>query len=162
MKSALNDLRILKLAEMYENAYERFVFEVAERIVKDDDVRASLMRLVTPTDAHHGRIIEHMTRLNEQLTPADLAAVELAALEDVVEVEQAAREFYLQHADQLHDVSTVKLFRELAHEEEQHVKLAREALRVAEEKAAKRGITRGSTSSFRQASILNRAKEPAG
>ena len=141
MRPELNDLRVLKLAEMYEMAFERFVFEVAERIVQDEEVRAALRRLVSPEDRHHERLVEHMVRLNAALTPADQAAVEIAALEDVLEVEAAARDFYRRQADQLHDPRVVKLFRELAAEEERHVRLAREALRLAESRAGRMGFT---------------------
>lgn len=131
MNAKLNDIRILKLAEMYEGAFERFVLEMAERVVKDDQVRRELLKLVDPTDMHHERIVAHLERLNAALTPEERLAVEIAAAEDCVEVERAARDFYLGHIDQLHDKDVIALFRALAHEEEQHLKIARRALERA-------------------------------
>jgi rubrerythrin len=128
MKPELNDLRILKLAEMYEAAYERFVLEMANRVVKDEEVRKKLLTLAT--DDHHDRIVEEIDRLNAALSPEDQRQVERAALLDVVEIERASRDFFVAHADQVHDPRIVKLFRRIVREEEAHVRLAEEALGV--------------------------------
>lgn len=137
MRREVNDLRILKLAEMYEISYERFVAEVARRIVRDEEVREKLMQFLPDGEDHHARIVQHMTRLNAKLAPEDHAAVEIGALEDVLEVELAARKFYAEHADQLHDPQIVQLFRELASAEEKHVRLARQVLDLALRKAGR-------------------------
>lgn len=139
MKPALNDLRLLKLAEMYELSYERFLIEIAQRVVKDDDARAELMKLVDPKEDHHAQIVAELDRLNSQLSPEDQASVEIAALQDVLEVETAARDFYIQRVDQLHDPRLVSLFKNLARAEDDHVRVARHALALAEQKAGRAG-----------------------
>lgn len=130
----IDDLRLLKLAEMYERAYEAFVLEVAERIVRNDAVREELRKLVGD-DRHGERIAAEMTRINAQLGPSDHADVEVAAVEDVVEVERAARDFYLRIVDRVHDPRLVELFRDLATEEEGHMRIALRALVLANGKA---------------------------
>lgn len=126
MKPELNDLRILKLAEMYETAYERFVHEMAERVVKDDKVRERL-RVITQ-DGHHERIVAEIDRLNKTLSSEDAHEVERAALLDVLEVERNSRDFFITHIDQLHDPRLVSLFRAIAQDEERHVEEAERAL----------------------------------
>lgn len=132
MRDELHDVRLLKLAEMYEEAYERFVLHMADHVVRDPDLRTRLRALAAPGDRHHDRIAEHLRRLNARLGPEDQAAVERAALLDVVEVEEAARRFYLEHVDEAHDPEVARLFRELAGEEAEHARLAREALAALE------------------------------
>jgi rubrerythrin len=136
MRGELNDLRLLKLAEMYEEAYERFVLEVAGRIVQDEEVRRPLMTLVAPTDQHHERIVAQIERLNARVGPEGQRSVERAAILDVCEVERAAHDFYVRVADQVHDPEVARLFRALAREEAGHMRIAAGALALAERKAA--------------------------
>lgn len=133
----LGDVRILKLAEMYERAYEAFVLEMAERYVQDPDVRARLAKLTASTDKHGERIAAEIERLNAQLTDADRLGVERAALQDVIEVERAAREFYLRFLEEVHDKGVADLFRALAREEAAHVRIAEAALGVSDRKAGR-------------------------
>lgn len=133
MKPELNDLRVLKLAEMYEAAYERFVLEMANRVVKDEEVRRKLLALAS--DDHHDRIVAEIERINATLSPEDQWEAERAALLDVLEVERASRDFFNEHTDAVHDPRVVKLMRRVAREEDAHVRLAEEAL------AAHRGGT---------------------
>lgn len=128
MKPELNDLRILKLAEMYERAYECFIFEMTERVVKDDSTRQKLRRLISPVELHGERIAAEINRINATLSPEDADAVEHAALLDVLDLERAARAFYLRHIDRLHDPQVVQLFRNLAHEEEAHAAITTQIL----------------------------------
>lgn len=128
----LNDIRILKLAEMYERAYEGFVLEMAERYVWDPDIRGRVARLVAPADRHAERIAAELGRLSALADDADRAAFERAALRDVVEVERSARSFYLRYMDDLEDEGARKLFRELAKEESAHVRIAEDALALDE------------------------------
>lgn len=116
---------------MYEEAYEGFVLGVAERMVEDPEVKAKLMLLVSPTDRHHERIVAQMQRLQAAMTPAEQAGLLRAALLDVCDVERSARDFYLRQADQVHDGEVAKLFRQLAREEEGHMRIADEALKLA-------------------------------
>lgn len=134
MDRDLHDLRLLKLAEMYEEAYEGFVLGVAERMVEDPAIRQKLLALVSPTDRHHERILEQMQRLQARLTPEAQAGMLRAALLDVCDVERSARDFYLKQADQVHDGNVAKLFRQLAREEEGHLRVAEEALRLAQQR----------------------------
>jgi rubrerythrin len=148
VKRELNDLRLLKLAEMYEAAYERFVLEVAGRMIEDEDVRALVMTLASPQDRHHERIVEQVERLNAALGPEDRSGILHAALLDVAEVERAARDFYLRRVDEVHDPGVAGLFRQLAHEEAQHARIAQKALDLAA--AHKAGSPAGaSVNSFR-------------
>ncbi|MHB8605863.1 MAG: ferritin family protein [Thermoplasmatota archaeon] len=128
MKREINDLRILKLAEMYEIAYERFVLDVALGIVPEGRVRSRLLTLAGPSDGHHERIVNEMKRLNAGLTAAEQAEIVAAAVLDVVEVERAAHDFYSRFAEQLHDPEIARLFRDLANEESGHVAIAERAL----------------------------------
>lgn len=141
MNDVGDDLRILKLAELYEDAYERFVREAALRTVEDPGMRAKLLRLAPLDDPHGARIAAERRRIEARLGPADKPAVLVGTLLDVVEVERAARSFYLSALTQAHDPGLVKLFRELAREEETHVGIAEDVL--GEAKAA---LPRASTS----------------
>jgi rubrerythrin len=132
MRALLNDIRLLKLAELYERAYEEFVLEVAERIVDDEPTRAKLMHLVDPRDHHAERIAAHLARLNGAVSPDEHGDVLRAALMDVCDTERSARRFYLEHADKVHDPQVARLFRELAEEEGRHARLADEALSALE------------------------------
>lgn len=120
---------------MYELAYERFIVEVATRIVDDEEIRRRLFSLVDPSDDHGARIAAELERLNASLFDEDRPGVVRAALQDVGEVERAARDFYLRSADQVHDPRVAKLFRELAQTEAKHAAIADEALRLADRKA---------------------------
>lgn len=128
MKPELNDLRILKLAEMQEHAHRRFLTEVAQCIVRDDALRRQLLDLAARPMYRCARIASHMTRLNERLGPADDRAIEAAALQDVLDVERAQLEFYSSQADRLHDPRVVRLFRDLVAEGDASVDSVRAAL----------------------------------
>lgn len=127
----LNDIRILKLAEMYERAYEGFVLEMADKYVRDDEVKRRLHRLVAPTDRHGERIGVELQRLNALASEADQTAIERAAIRDVLEVERAARAFYLRFVEDLQDARCADLFRKLAREERAHVRIAEDALALS-------------------------------
>lgn len=135
MRAELHDLRLLKLAAMYEEAYERFVVEVADRVVEDPALRARLSRLVDPRDRHAERIAAATRRLERTLGPADRAGAVRAALMDVCDVERAARDFYRGMADRVHDGEVAGLFRALAGEEDAHLRIAEGVLRDAERQA---------------------------
>lgn len=137
MNPILSDIRILKLAEMYERAYEGFVLEMVERHVKDDSLKTRLRALAAPTDGHGERIAAHIERLNRRLGAADSAMLERAALLDVLEVERSARSFYLRFVEEVHDPDVAALFRELAREETNHVRLAEDAVALHDRKAGR-------------------------
>lgn len=137
MRTELNDIRLLKLAEMYEAAYEHFIVELAERVVKDDEIRRGVMKLVAPTDMHGERIAAQLVRLNESVSEEDHEGILHAALLDVRDVERAARDFYLGHADQVHDPEVAKLFRNLAHEEGEHLRIAEGLLQLHQRKTGR-------------------------
>ena len=124
MKPHVEDLRQLKLAELYETAYERFILDVALRTVTDPRIRDALLTLAPAGDGHRRVLAEEVARIHAELTPEERAEVTRAALLDVVEVERAARDMYLRLADRVHDPRIVRLFRTLAKEEEAHVRLA--------------------------------------
>ena len=128
MKPDVHDLRILRLAQLYEEAYETFVREVARELVTDEALRRRLERLAPPDDEHGARIAELLGRIRDRLGPDDALAAERAAIQDVLDVERAAREFYLRHVDDLHDPEAVALFRDLAREESEHVRVAEQVL----------------------------------
>lgn len=132
MRPNVDDLRHLKLAELYEMAYERFILEVALRTVTDERIRRSLLTLAPAGESHHGRIAAEIARLNASLSPEEAEEVTRAALLDVLEVERAARDMYLRLADRVHDPAIVKLFRALAKEEEGHVRLAEDLVTLAD------------------------------
>lgn len=132
MKARVEDLRHLKLAELHELAYERFILDVALGTATDPRVRASLLRLVPEDERHHARIAEEMRRIDAALTSGERAEVTRAALLDVVEVERAARDMYLRLADKVHDPRLVALFRTLAKEAEGHVRLALDLVVLAD------------------------------
>lgn len=127
MSEAVEDLRILSLAQMYEDAYERFVHDVAMRDA-DPATRKRLAALTSPQDRHGELLRAHADRIRGTLSPDEGPEVVTSAIADVVEVERAAREFYLQHIDRIHDPALARLFRALAHEEELHVEIAERAL----------------------------------
>ncbi|MGQ0536627.1 MAG: hypothetical protein ACT4PT_11205 [Methanobacteriota archaeon] len=137
MKPVVNDIRLLKLAELYERAYEEFVLGIATDIVEDADVRARLLRLTSPQDRHGERIVAHLTSLNARVTEADRPAVLRAALLDVCDVERAARDFYLSHVDSVHEPAVARLFRELAAEEARHLRIAEETLALVDRRAGR-------------------------
>lgn len=132
MKGDLHDLRILKLAEMYEIAYERFVLDMAFHVVDDERVRTLIDRLAPEGDQHAHDIQQMIAKINARLGPEDRAQLEYAALLDILEVESAAFRFYSASADRVHDPAVSNLLRELAREERAHVALVEEALRVAQ------------------------------
>ena len=131
MRPHLEDLRQLKLAELYEMAYERFILDVALRTA-EGSVRDTLLKLGPAGEGHGQRIAEEMERINAELTPEEREEVTRAALLDVVDVERAARDMYLGLADKVHDPRLVRLFRSLAKEEEAHVKLALDLVVLAD------------------------------
>lgn len=137
MKSELNDIRLLKLAELYEAAFEQFIVELASRFIDDDAIRARLAALNSPQDRHRERIVSEMERLNAQIDPGDQFDVMRAALLDIRDVETAAREFYMRQADQVHDERVANLFQSLAREEEVHRRIAQETIAMADRRAGR-------------------------
>ena len=128
MKRDVQDLRILRLAQTYEDAFEAFVRQVAEQMGADETVRARLERLAPRADAHGVRLRRLIEKVEARLGPDDAPEAERAAILDVVEVEVAAREFDLRHLEELHDPEAVALFRELLREEGEHVRIAEQVL----------------------------------
>lgn len=126
-----SDLRFLTLAELYEDAYERFVRDVALRVVEDEATRAHLLRLAAPDQTHAARILAERQRIEATLGPGSKSMIIMGALLDVVDVERAARNFYLSALGELHDPKLAALFRELAHEEGEHTEIAEGILREA-------------------------------
>lgn len=122
MKRELEDLRVLRLAELHERAYERFVRDVADR-VPDEKTRARLMRLAQADD-HAARIAREIERLSATLAPDDQVEAARASLLEVIDVERAALAFYLQHVDAVHDPALAQLFHDLARQERDHVHVA--------------------------------------
>lgn len=137
MEHALSDLRILKLAELYESAYETFILEMAEKHVRDEAVRSELHKLAQPSGAHGRRVADAIQRLNARLGPVDRAAVERAALLDVLEVERNARAFYMRYVEEIHDPEVAALFRALAREERWHIRIVEDALALSDRKAGR-------------------------
>jgi len=126
------DLRLLKLAELYEDAYERFVRDVARGSIENEAMRSRLLHLAPPEDEHAKRIRAERKRIEASLKPEDGPAVVLGALIDIVEVERAARNFYLSALKEVHDPKLVALFRQLARDEETHTSIAEGVLHDAE------------------------------
>lgn len=126
--SLMNDIRLLRLAEMYESAFEAFVVELAARDIRDASLRKELLTVISPDEDHGGRVQTEMQRLHEALGPEAAAALERGAILDVIDIERAAREFYMTHVDSVHDPRVVKLFRELAMEEDRHARIAERVL----------------------------------
>lgn len=137
MDHALSDIRILKLAEMYERAYEEFVLEMAEKYVHDDAIKKQLHKLAGPIDKHGERIAAAIERLNARLGDVDRASLERAALRDILDVERSARTFYLRYVEEVHDPDVAFLFRALAHEEGEHIRIAEDALALSDKKAGR-------------------------
>lgn len=124
----IGDIRILKLAEMYERAFETFLLEMAKKYVQDPAIRKKLAVLADPKDDHGERIAREIDRLNAELGAPDHASIERAALQDVLEVERAARAFYLRFVEEVRDPKVAELFRQLAREEAGHIRIAEDAL----------------------------------
>lgn len=137
MNPIVEDLRHLKLAELYELAFERFVRDLAIVTIRDETARAEILeKLVPESDPHAGRIREEIERLNAKVTDADMGDVERAALLDILDVERAAREAYLRLIDKAHDPRIVQLFRDLAREEAEHALFAERILVDADRRRA--------------------------
>ncbi|MHB8587048.1 MAG: hypothetical protein ACYDDF_14560 [Thermoplasmatota archaeon] len=124
----VDDLRILRLAAMYEHAFEHFVQDFAAKQV-DPVLRAQLETLAPEIDQHEARIEAAIGGILHRLPGDARDAVVRGGLLDVLEVEQAAKDFYVRRLDRLHDPDIVDLFRSLAREEAKHVKIAEDALR---------------------------------
>lgn len=137
MDPTLSDIRILKLAEMYERAYEAFVLEMAQKYVTDMDIRQKLRKLVDPNDGHGERIAAAIERLNQRVRDIDRASVERAALRDVLHVERSARAFYMKFVEEIHDPGVAVLFRTLAREESEHIRAAEDALAISDRKSGR-------------------------
>lgn len=149
MDPQLSDIRILKLAEMYERAYEAFVIEMAQNYVTDLEIRQKLRKLVDPNDGHGERIAAALVRLNARVAPVDRASLERAALRDVLEVERSARAFYLRYVEEIHDTEAAQLFRQLAREEGEHVRIAEDALAISDRKHARPHLGAGAERALR-------------
>jgi rubrerythrin len=133
MDALLDDIRLLKLAEMHERAYESFILEMADRYVRDEAARGEIRKLVGSTDDHGARIAKLLAELSAKVPSEKQPLVERAALLDIIDVEHLAREFYLPRIDQAHDKRVIELFRELARQEALHVRIAQDALRASDE-----------------------------
>lgn len=159
LRPDLNDLRLLKLAELYEVAYERFILQVARRVVGDARVRAKLDLLTSPTDDHHERIVKEQERILGRLSPRDHAGIVLAALRNVQALEEHACDLYDSAADEAHDPRVRTLFRTLAREEAIHAAIAREALELAQ-KAPPPGADDAADAAFLSFSLYEEAEFP--
>lgn len=154
MNEILSDIRILKLAEMYERTYEAFVLEMAAKYVQDAKVKESLAKLAGPSDKHGERISAHLERLNGSLGEVDRASLERAALQDILEVERSARAFYLRFVEEVRDPEVAELFRELAREEGGHIRIAEGALAL---NGRKTGRSKPDTEAERRLRMLDDA-----
>lgn len=121
MKPELDDLRALRLAELHERAYERFVRDVAEHVA-DEGARADLAGIAASDDA--ARIAAEIERLRAKLSPEDAADAARASLLDVLDVERAGLEFYVKHVDAVHDPALVQLFHDLAQRKRDRIHVA--------------------------------------
>ncbi len=136
--AGLNDLRILKLAQMHEQAFSRFVGEVATPQIQDESLRDHLAHIAPPTDRTHARLAAEAERLSSSVGANHHANRERALLLDILELAEAEREFYVRHMDELHDPRAVRLFRELVHVQEERVQQARRLLRAADARSSER------------------------
>lgn len=159
MKDILGDIRILKLAEMYERAYEGFVLEMATRYVRDPQIKKRLEALVSTTDGHGERIAAELARLSALVGEDERESVERAALLDVLEVERSARGFYLRFVEEVHDPLVADLFRDLAREEGAHVRIAEDALAQNDKRS---GRPRLSAETQRMLRMLAEGVDPLG
>lgn len=148
-QGVLSDIRILKLAEMYERSYEDFVLQMAQRHVFDEAIREKLSGVVDPSEAHGERIAAQLTRLNARLGEIDRVHVERAALQDVLEVERSARSFYLQFVEEIRDPEVADLFRALAREEAHHIRLAEDAIQLHDRKFSRSRLSPEATKLLR-------------
>lgn len=140
MNPDVQDLRVLRLALLYEEAYEAFVRRVARELVTDPHLRGRLERLAPQGDAHAARVGGLLDEVSARLGPGDAHDVERAAIQGVVEVERAARAFYLRHVEELRDPRAVALFREMAREEASHVREAERALEEHDARMRRAGL----------------------
>lgn len=140
MRHEVNDVRILKLAELYEVAYERSVADIAAQFAEDAMILEGLSRLVSPEARHPERIVEALERLNARLGSRDRSDLLRAALLDVRDVERSALEFYTRQADRVHDADVAALFRALAHDESEHVRIAEGLIKLADRQAGRLAI----------------------
>ncbi|HLE97353.1 MAG TPA: hypothetical protein VI997_08285 [Candidatus Thermoplasmatota archaeon] len=125
----LGDVRILKLAEMYEAAYGRFLRDDAMRYAFGQPARDALSEL--GAGDHERRIDSEILRLNAEIGQAEPEELERAALEDVLEIERTAHEFYEKAAQRVHDPDVARLFAQLARDEARYVAIASRALGIA-------------------------------
>lgn len=139
----LNDVRILKLAEMYEAAFARLLAEMSA-YTHDDDVRGKFARLFMGTRLRMDRIGMEILRLSAKIGRADDDELERCAIQDVHETERAARAFYLRHVEEVRDPDVADLFRALAHEGRVRVRVAEDALGLHDRRVAARRPGRGS------------------
>lgn len=137
MNDRVDDIRILKIAEMYERAYESFVLEIAEKYVHDPAVKKLIHKLAGPNEKHGERIASAIERLNAQLGIVGRASLERAALRDVLDIERSARAFYMKYVEEVHDPGVAALFRALAHEEGEHIRIAEDALALCDKNHAR-------------------------
>lgn len=122
MKPELDDLRVLRLAELHARAYERFVLDVADRLT-DEKTRARLLHLAASGD-HSGRIAHEIERLSSKLSPEDQAEAARASLLEVIDVKRAALDLYMRHVDAVHDPAVVQLLHDFVREERDNVRVA--------------------------------------
>jgi len=127
MDPRLADLRILRLAQMYEHAFETFVATASARYL-DGPTRERLAPLQPERDQHEARVKALIERIESDVSRDMDGALARSVLLDVVEIERAAREFYLNHLDRVHDPDVARLFHKLAAEESRHVEIAEMAL----------------------------------
>lgn len=126
MKPELGDLRVLRLAEIHERAYERFLRDVAERL--DDPQTQSRLTRLADSDERAQRIAREIARLVAKLSPEDQGEAARADLLEVIDVEREALDFYVRHVDAVHDPALVQLFHDLARQGRDHVHVAETVL----------------------------------
>lgn len=143
MIEGAEDLRILRLAKLYEDAYHAFIRD-ALREQADPGTREKLAALLPPQNKHVDELERQEARLRSQLRDADAPQLAAGVLADIVDVERATREFYFQNADRIHDPALAQLFRELARDGTRQGEIAEAAL---DDYRRKKGISRAKASS---------------
>lgn len=133
MYRTLSDLRILHLAVSLEDTLERYE-ENLRNLIPEVVVRAKLRGLFEPGPSHEA-LREAYKQLSRKAGAAHAGLSTDDVLQTLLECESLARDFYLNHLDRLSDPGLVRLFRQMAAEEEQHVRAVMESMNLAREPA---------------------------
>lgn len=130
MKPAVSDLRYLKVAELYERACSRFVRELASQASQDARIQTALSSLAPDLNERAERVATEIARLSAPLRPEDAHETIRAVLLGVIDLERAARRFYILTIDRVHDPSVLQLFRSLASQIDEHEKITERIIGV--------------------------------